>query len=87
MPSRRSCGRIRLAALLMFVCWLTGSCVLLTTARAVESVLRIEVGARDLPRRLLHTSLRIACEPGPLTLWYPKSTPQSRRPEQGPQAD
>jgi hypothetical protein len=80
MPSRRPCGRTRFAALLMFVCWLTGSCVLLTTARAAESVLRIEVDARDLPRRLLHTSLRIACEPGPLTLWYPKWIPGTHAP-------
>jgi len=64
----------------MFVCWLTGSCVLLTTARAAESVLRIEVDARDLPRRLLHTNLRIACEPGPLTLWYPKWIPGTHAP-------
>jgi hypothetical protein len=64
----------------MFVCWLTGSCVLLTTARAAESVPRIEVDARDLPRRLLHTSPWIACEPGPLTLWYPKWIPGTHAP-------
>ncbi len=64
----------------MFVCRLTGSCVLLTSGRAAESELRIEVDARDLPRRLLHTSLRVACEPGPLYLWYPKWIPGTHAP-------
>jgi predicted metalloprotease with PDZ domain len=64
----------------MFVCWLMGFCVLLTTARAAESELWIEVDARELPRRLLHTSLRIACEPGLLTLWYPKWIPGTHAP-------
>jgi hypothetical protein len=75
MRSRRSCGRARSAALIILVCWLFGSRLILTAAGAAESTLRIEVDARDLPRRLLHTSLRIACEPGPLTLWYPKWIP------------
>ncbi len=64
----------------MFMCRLTGSCVLLTTTRAAESVLQIEVDARELPRRLLHTSLWINCAPGPLTLWYPKWIPGTHAP-------
>lgn len=80
MRPRRSCGRARSAALIIFVCWLFGSRVILTAAGAAESTLRIEVDARDLPRRLLHTSLRIACEPGPLTLWYPKWIPGTHAP-------
>src|SRR4051794_13572709 len=35
-------------------------------ARAGEPLLQIEVDARDLPRKLLHTSLRIPCEAGAL---------------------
>ena len=80
MPCCRSCGRFRIAALLMLVCWLTGCCMLPTFGRAAEQVLQIEVDARDLPRRLLHTRLRIACEPGPLTLWYPKWIPGTHAP-------
>ena len=80
MPSRRFCGNIQLAALLLLVYGLTGLWVLPAAARAGECELRIEVDARDLPRRLLHTSLRIACEPGPLVLWYPKWIPGTQRP-------
>jgi predicted metalloprotease with PDZ domain len=42
--------------------------------------MRIELDARDLPRRLLHTRLRIPCEPGPLALWYPKWIPGTHAP-------
>ena len=47
---------------------------------AAETTLRIEVDARDLPRRLLHTTIRIPCEPGPLALWYPRSIPGTHAP-------
>jgi predicted metalloprotease with PDZ domain len=47
---------------------------------AAETTLRIEVDARDLPRRLLHTTIRIPCEPGPLALWYPKWIPGTHAP-------
>ena len=40
----------------------------------------IEVDARELPRRLLHTTLDIPCKPGPLRLWYPKWFPGSHGP-------
>ena len=40
----------------------------------------MEVDARDLPRRLLHTQLRIPCVPGPLVLWYPKWIPGTHSP-------
>lgn len=32
----------------------------------------IEVDARELPRRLIHTTQEIPCKSGPLRLWYPK---------------
>src|SRR4051812_21315828 len=47
---------------------------------AAETALRIEVDARDLPRRLLHTTIRIPCEPGPLALWYPRWIPGTHAP-------
>jgi predicted metalloprotease with PDZ domain len=40
----------------------------------------IEVDARDLPRRLIHTTLDIPCKPGPLRLWYPKWLPGAHGP-------
>jgi predicted metalloprotease with PDZ domain len=40
----------------------------------------IEVDARELPRRLIHTTLDIPCKPGPLRLWYPKWFPGSHGP-------
>ena len=49
-------------------------------ARPTEPLLQIEVDARDLPRKLLHTSLRIPCEPGVLALWYPKWIPGTHAP-------
>lgn len=39
-----------------------------TAAREID----VEVDARDLPRRLIHTSVQVACRPGRLALWYPK---------------
>ena len=45
-----------------------------------ESTLHLEVDARDLPRRLLHTKMRIPCKPGPLVLWYPKWIPGTHAP-------
>ncbi len=37
--------------------------------------LQIEVDARDLPRRLLHTLVHGPCKPGKLALWFPKWVP------------
>jgi predicted metalloprotease with PDZ domain len=35
----------------------------------------VEVDARELPRRLLHSTITTPCRPGPLKLWYPKWIP------------
>ncbi len=48
--------------------------------------LRIEVDARDLPRRLLHTRIHVPCQPGKLGLWYPKWIPGTHAPS-GPIQD
>src|SRR5438552_18912566 len=42
--------------------------------------LDVEVDARDLPRRLLHTRITIPCQPGKLRLWYPKWIPGTHGP-------
>ena len=42
--------------------------------------LKIEVDARDLPRRLLHTQIQIPCHAGKLKLWYPKWLPGTHGP-------
>ena len=44
-------------------------------------ILQIEVDARDLPRRLLHTRIHVPCQPGNLGLWYPKWIPGTHAPE------
>jgi predicted metalloprotease with PDZ domain len=48
--------------------------------QAGEATLQIEVDARDLPRRLLHTTVEIPCKPGPLVFWYPKWIPGTHAP-------
>lgn len=49
-------------------------------AAADAPAVAIEVDARDLPRKLLHTTLDIPCKPGPLRLWYPKWVPGTHGP-------
>jgi len=48
--------------------------------------LRLEVDAREAPRRVLHARLTIPVAPGPLTLVYPKWLPGTHGPT-GPVAD
>ncbi|WP_165235802.1 M61 family metallopeptidase [Aquisphaera insulae] len=52
----------------------------LAAAVAAGPTLRIEVDARDLPRRLLHTTVRLDREPGPFDFWYPKWIPGTHAP-------
>ncbi len=42
--------------------------------------LRLEVDARDLPRRLMHSRIEVPCRPGKLALWYPKWVPGTHAP-------
>jgi len=42
--------------------------------------LGIEVDARDLPRRLVHTRIQVPCQPGELRLWFPKWVPGTHGP-------
>lgn len=43
--------------------------------------LKIEIDARDLPRRLVHSRINVPCEPGnKLKLWYPKWVPGTHGP-------
>jgi predicted metalloprotease with PDZ domain len=42
--------------------------------------LGIDVDARDLPRRLVHTRLQVPCQPGELKLWFPKWIPGTHEP-------
>ncbi|MBA4192071.1 MAG: peptidase M61, partial [Planctomycetaceae bacterium] len=52
-----------------------------SAARAADAPgITIEVDARELPRRLVHTTLDIPCKPGPLRLVYPKWFPGSHGP-------
>ena len=59
----------------------TGLCIVVGSAAAAKpAALVVEVDARELPRRLIRTSLDIPCKPGPLRLWYPKWFPGSHGP-------
>ncbi len=50
-------------------------------ARAGEGPrLRLELDARDLPRRLMHSRIEVPCRPGKLALWYPKWVPGTHSP-------
>jgi len=51
-----------------------------------EARMRLDVDAREAPRRVLHARLNIAVNPGPLTLVYPKWLPGTHAPT-GPIAD
>src|SRR5262245_21250556 len=66
---------VRSAAALVGLCLVVGS----ATAAGAPAI-AIEVDARELPRKLLHTTLDIPCKSGPLRLWYPKWFPGSHGP-------
>lgn len=51
------------------------------TTGAEAPSLKVEVDARDLPRRLVHTTIEIEVSPGPLALWYPKWIPGTHGPK------
>jgi predicted metalloprotease with PDZ domain len=74
----RNCGRslllVLLASSFLHIVLMPAS------SQAAVPTLRVEVDARDLPRRLLHTTMRVACEPGQLVLWYPKWIPGTHAP-------
>lgn len=50
------------------------------TPAADAPAVSIEVDARELPRKLVHTTLEVPCKPGPLKLWYPNWFPGSHGP-------
>src|SRR5262249_40327298 len=67
-------SRVRSAAALL------GLCLLVGPAAADAPSLAVEVDARDLPRKLVHTTLHVPCKPGTLRLWYPKWLPGAHGP-------
>src|SRR5436190_21022205 len=56
------------------------------TAIAADGPIVLKVDARDASRRILHATLHIPAQPGPLTLLYPKWIPGEHDPT-GPVAD
>lgn len=64
----------------MAFAWLACAMAIALASVAAETTLDIQVDARDLPRRLLHTTVRIPREPGTLALWYPKWIPGTHSP-------
>jgi predicted metalloprotease with PDZ domain len=59
--------------------WILAVSILLA-GQARASTLTVEVDARELPRKLLHAQITIPCEPGKLTLYYPKWIPGTHAP-------
>ena len=56
------------------------------SAAETAAAIRLEVDAREAPRKILHAKLVIPAAPGPLTLLYPKWLPGEHGPT-GPIAD
>ena len=76
-PHRATAGR-RCRLVVSFAVLATGWAQL---ARAdAGPTLQIEIDARDLPRRLLHTRMQIPCQAGKLKLWFPKWVPGTHGP-------
>jgi len=65
-------------SLALAVCLITGA----ESAVAAESAstMRLEVDAREISRKLLHTREEIPVQPGELDLWYPKWMPGTHAP-------
>ncbi len=60
--------------------WLLGTGWIQPVHAGPAPTLKIEVDARDLPRRLLHSRIQIPCQAGKLKLWYPKWVPGTHGP-------
>jgi predicted metalloprotease with PDZ domain len=67
--------------------WLKGAVWLLVASgwlcpvsAGEEPLMRLEVDARDLPRKLLHSRITMPCRPGKLALWFPKWIPGTHAP-------
>jgi predicted metalloprotease with PDZ domain len=71
-------SRLSFALLALFGNWATVHAI--STAARAAPALEIEVDARDLPRRLLHTRIHVPCQPGTLRLWFPKWVPGTHGP-------
>ncbi|MEP6801809.1 MAG: PDZ domain-containing protein [Acidobacteriota bacterium] len=72
-------NKLRTAAAALFACACAAS------LRAAGPI-RLEVDAREAPRKLFHSRMTIPASPGPLTLLYPKWLPGEHGPT-GPIAD
>ena len=71
----------RAQRLLLISAWLLGGSAGLAGASAGEPArLQLDVDARDLPRRLLHSRIEVMCRPGKLVLWFPKWVPGTHAP-------
>lgn len=60
---------------------LAASSLMFVGGSVAADPISIEIDARELPRRLLHTTLDIPCKPGELRLWYPKWIPGTHGPK------
>ncbi|QEH35146.1 M61 glycyl aminopeptidase [Aquisphaera giovannonii] len=78
MNVRQSTGasKVRAAAILALIALAAPG----LSAAAAGPTLRVEVDARELPRRLIHTTVRLARGPGPFDFWYPRWIPGTHGP-------
>lgn len=51
-----------------------------SAAAGTGPTLEMNVDARDLPRRLVHSRIEVPCQPGELKLWFPKWVPGTHGP-------
>src|SRR5438309_7128568 len=71
---------------ILVVCALVFPCAGLLLAQGPSETITVHVDASDAGRRLLKATLRIAVQPGPCTLYYPKWIPGEHAPT-GPITD
>ncbi len=72
--------RSLLPALLAFI-YISSQASAQPALAAPAPLLKIEIDARDLPRRLVHSRINVPCQPGTkLKLWYPKWVPGTHGP-------
>jgi predicted metalloprotease with PDZ domain len=80
MTPRRDPAQRPRFGLLIRALLLAGLAGAVPRALAESTPIRLELDARDLPRRLLHSRLTIPCAAGKLALWYPKWIPGTHAP-------
>jgi predicted metalloprotease with PDZ domain len=80
MSQRRLFSSLAFLALGPLGCASPAAAAPVTGAGAAAGALSVHVDARDAPRLILHSKVRVPARPGPLTLVYPKYIPGTHGP-------